>query len=103
MDDHELLRRYVQAQSQEAFRELVARHLPMVYSVACRSLRDSHLAEDIAQATFALLAQKAPTLADSQVIAGWLYNTARNLAMHAARGEQRRRGREQEADRKSVV
>jgi uncharacterized protein (TIGR03435 family) len=97
MDDHELLRRYVRGQSQEAFRELVARHLPMVYSVACRSLRDSHLAEDIAQAAFALLAQKAPTLADSQVIAGWLYNTARNLAMRAARGEQRRRGREQEA------
>lgn len=97
MDDRELLDAFVKEHSQSAFRELVERHLPVVYSAARRMVRDSHLAEEIAQSVFTTLAQKAQTIRPPQVLGGWLYNTTRHLAMHAVRGEQRRREREQTA------
>src|SRR5689334_10377612 len=97
MDDRELLDAFVQSRSQSAFRELVERHLPVVYSAAQRMVRDSHLAEEVAQAVFTTLAQKAPSIRPPQVLGGWLYNTTRHLAMHAVRAEQRRRQREQTA------
>jgi len=95
MDDRQLLREYIRSQSQEAFRELVARHLPMVYSTARRMVRDDHLAEDIAQDVFAILVRKAGGLGAERVVGGWLYNTTRHLAMHTVRAEQRRRRREE--------
>ncbi len=97
MDDRELLRDYVEHRSQDAFRQLVERHLPMVYSAARRMVRDAHLAEDVAQNVFTTLAQKAESLSPPQVVGGWLYNTTRHLALHAVRTEQRRREREQTA------
>ena len=97
MDDRQLLQEYVRASSQEAFRELVDRHLPMVYSTARRMVHDGHLAEDVAQNVFATLVQKARALGASPVVGGWLYNTTRHLAMHAVRTEERRRQREQAA------
>jgi RNA polymerase sigma factor (sigma-70 family) len=97
MDDRELLREYAERRSQEAFRQLVYRHLPMVYSAARRLVRDPHLAEDVAQGVFTTLAQKAESLGPPQVVGGWLYNTTRHLALHAVRAEHRRREREQTA------
>ncbi|MEO7297724.1 MAG: sigma-70 family RNA polymerase sigma factor [Verrucomicrobiota bacterium] len=94
MDDHELLRDYVEKYSEKAFRDLVERHLPMVYSAAWRMARDAQFAEEIAQDVFNLLAQKGKTIRAPQVIGGWLYNTTRHLAMHSVRKEQRRRERE---------
>jgi RNA polymerase sigma factor (sigma-70 family) len=97
MDDHELLREYVQNQSQEAFRQLVDRHLGMVLSAARRMAGDAHLAEEVAQGVFTALAQKSATLGASVVVGGWLYNTTRHMAMHVVRAEQRRRQREETA------
>jgi RNA polymerase sigma factor (sigma-70 family) len=97
MDDRELLNEFVKDRSQSAFRELVERHLPIVYSAARRMVRDSHLAEEVAQSVFTTLAQKAESIHPPQVLGGWLYNTTRHLAMHAIRTEQRRRQREQTA------
>ena len=97
MDDRELLREYVERRSQDAFRKLVDRHLPMVYSAARRMVRDAHLAEDVAQSVFTTLAQKAESLGPPRVVGGWLYNTTRHLALHAVRTELRRREREQTA------
>jgi len=97
MDDQELLREYVGRQSQDAFRQLVERHLPMVYSAARRIVHDAHLAEEVAQNVFATFARKARIIRPPQVIGGWLYNTTRHLAFNAVRGEQRRREREQTA------
>ena len=97
MDDRELLDEFVKARSQAAFRELVERPLPVVYSAARRMVRDSHLAEEVAQSVFTTLAQKAETIRPPHVLGGWLYNTTRHLAMHAVRTEQRRREREQTA------
>jgi RNA polymerase sigma factor (sigma-70 family) len=97
MDDNGLLQEYVRSRSQEAFTELVDRHLGMVYSAACRMVRDPHLAQEITQNVFSTLAQKAESFASPPMVAGWLYNTTRNFAMHAVRTEQRRREREQAA------
>jgi RNA polymerase sigma factor (sigma-70 family) len=95
MEDRELLDEYVKSRSQSSFGELVTRYLPVVYSAARRMVRDSHLAEEVAQSAFATLAQKADSIRPPQVLGGWLYNTTRHLAMHAVRAEQRRREREQ--------
>src|SRR5882762_8387041 len=97
MEDRQLLDEFVKRGSQSAFRELVTRHLPVVYSAAQRMVRDSPLAEEVAQSVFTTLAQKADSIRPPQVLGGWLYNTTRHLAMHAVRAEQRRREREQTA------
>lgn len=95
MEDRELLNEFVTRRSQSAFGELVERHLPIVYSAALRMVRDSQLAEEVAQNVFTTLAQKANAIRPPQVLGGWLYNTTRNVSMHAVRTEQRRREREQ--------
>src|SRR5258706_8115633 len=97
MDDRELLDRFVKDHSQGAFRALVERHLPVVYSAARRIVRDSHLAEEVAQTVFTTLAQKAASIHPPQVLGGWLYNTTRHLPMHPVRTEQRQRDRGQTA------
>jgi hypothetical protein len=48
IDDAELLRRYADARSQEAFTELVERHLGLVYHAALRRTGRPHLAEEAA-------------------------------------------------------
>src|SRR6185503_1543285 len=95
MEDRELLDEFVKSGSQSAFRELVTRHLPVIYSAAWRMVRDPHLAEEVAQSVFTTLALKAKSIRSPQVLGGWLYNTTRHFAMHAVRTEQRRRQREQ--------
>ena len=62
MDDLDLLRDYVRTRSQDAFQQLVARHLPMVLFAARRRVRDAQLAEEIAQVVFATFAQKADSI-----------------------------------------
>ena len=97
-EDAELLSRFAKESDEAAFRELVARHLNLVYSVALRQLNgDAHLAQDVAQGVFTDLARKARALARHVVLAGWLYEAARYSAAKVVRGEQRRRAREEEA------
>ncbi len=75
--DCELLRRYVDARSEDAFGELVRRHLDLVYSTALRGVNgDAHLAEDVAQAVFTDLAHKARALSRRAALTGWLYRSA---------------------------
>jgi hypothetical protein len=63
-DDRELLRRFVERRSAEAFGELVRRHLNFVYFSALRRTNgDTHLARDISQIVFITLAQNAASLA----------------------------------------
>lgn len=97
-DDVELLRRYANERSEEAFTALVQRHLPLVYHAALRRTNgDAHLAEDVAQAVFANLAQEAGSLQRHAMLGGWLYVATRHAAANAMRTENRRRVREQEA------
>lgn len=93
--DQSLLREFANRRCEASFRRLVERHLALVYSVADRVTGDRGLAEEVAQSTFATLAEKGAGLDADTVIAGWLYHTARNLALTAVRSEVRRRHREQ--------
>jgi RNA polymerase sigma factor (sigma-70 family) len=96
--DCELLRRYTETNSEEAFAELVRRHLDLVYSAALRQLNgDAHLAQDVAQLVFADLARKAARVVGRQALAGWLYTGTHYAAAKAVRTEQRRHSHEQEA------
>src|SRR5277367_2921541 len=76
-DDLSLLREYDRNNSEAAFATLVSRHVNLVYSVALRSVRDAHLAEEITQAVFIILARKADSLGDQTILHGWLCRTAR--------------------------
>ena len=69
MDDWELIRDYTAIGSQGAFQALVDRHVDFVYSAALRQVRDSHLAQDVTQMTFMVLARKAGALARQH---GWV-------------------------------
>ena len=95
--DQQLLRDYAAHRSDAAFAELVRRHIDLVYSAALRMVCDAHLAEDVTQRAFVVLAKNAHRLAAHPVLSGWLHRTAQNLAANAVRSEVRRRAREQEA------
>ncbi len=95
MDDAKLLADYVGSQSESAFRELVERHMSLVYYAALRQVGNASLAEDVAQVVFILLARKASRLGGRTSVAGWLYNTTRFAAAKAVRAEARRMRREQ--------
>lgn len=81
--DWQLLDQFIRSGSQPAFAELVARHVDMVYSAALRQVHDRHLAEEVTQAVFLLLAQKARRLPASVMLSGWLHNAARYTALNA--------------------
>jgi RNA polymerase sigma factor (sigma-70 family) len=97
MDDWQLLRRFVEHDSQEAFAALTKRYLGLVYSVCRREVADAETAEDVTQAVFLLLARKAPTLRRNVVLSGWLFQTARFAAKNARTRAQRRAAYEQKA------
>src|SRR5437870_6525774 len=101
--DGELLRAYADSRSEEAFGELVRRHLNLVYSAALRRVNgDTHLAQDVAQSVFTDLARKAASLSGRAVLSGWLYTSAHFAAAKAVRAESRRRAHEQEAQNMST-
>lgn len=101
--DMELVRQYARCKSEEAFAALVSRHVNLVYSVALRQVRDAHLAEEITQTVFIILARKAGSLSSKTVVSGWLCRTARFTAARALTVQQRRQNREQEAYMQSLL
>jgi RNA polymerase sigma factor (sigma-70 family) len=95
-DDADLLRRYTQECAQDAFTELVRRNMDAVYSAALRRVGgDTHLAQDVAQEVFVILARRTSELVNHPVLSGWLYTTTRNVAANLIRREYRRKFREQ--------
>jgi RNA polymerase sigma factor (sigma-70 family) len=102
-DDLTLLREYARRNSEEAFAALVSRHVNLVYSVALRQVRDPHLAEEITQAVFIILARKADSLGGKTILPGWLCRTARYASANALTIQRRRQHREQEAYMQSVL
>ncbi len=97
-DDAELIRRYAEQRSEEAFAELVRRHLGLVYAAALRRLGgDAHGAADVAQGVFVKLARDAARLSGHAALTGWFYAATRHAAVDAIRANQRWAAREREA------
>lgn len=97
MDDWQLLNEYATRNSEEAFRTLVERYSGMVYHTALRQARDTDAAEEVAQAVFIALAQKAGRIPRQTLLFGWLFRATRFAALNWMRDETCRRRYEQEA------
>src|SRR4051794_28993479 len=98
MRDQELLHDYVSG-APRAFAELVQRHAGWVHAVARRRLRDAHLAEDVTQSVFLVLARKAPALRGRRgiVLSAWLFEVTRMTILRLQRDQIRRQRREMHA------
>src|ERR1041385_8482483 len=93
--DMELLARYTRQHAEDAFAELVRRHLGLVYSAALRQVRSPQLAEEVAQSAFLDLARQAGRLRPDTILTAWLYQVTRRTAIDVVRREASRQLREQ--------
>src|SRR6185436_6050006 len=93
--DLELLERYSRHQAEDAFAEIVRRHLDLVHSAALRQLRSPQLAEEVAQGAFVKLARHAHQLAPDTLVSAWLYQVTYHSAIDVVRREAGRQLREQ--------
>ncbi len=90
LGEGELLGRFVDRDDDDAFAALVDRHGPMVLAACRRRLRDPNDADDAFQATFLVLARRAPALRHHDRLGPWLHGVARRVAIRArARAEAR--------------
>lgn len=97
-EDPERLQKYAREGNQDAFSELVRRHLRLVYFSALRQLgKDSEAAADVAQAVFIDLSRKAGMLHGHPSLVGWLYTSVHFACRKHLRTERRRKAREREA------
>ena len=102
-DDMELVREYAMRRSEAAFETLVSRHVNLVYSTAIRRVADPHVAEDVTQAVFIILARKAGALGTDTVLPSWLHRTAGFVVADVLKSRRRRAQREQEAYMQSTL
>jgi RNA polymerase sigma factor (sigma-70 family) len=96
MTDAMLVQEYAQSRSSAALAELASRHRDWVYSAALRMVGDADMAQDVTQAVFLVLVQKAGALGRKPVNA-WLFNVTRYAAKHALRDRARRNHHERRA------
>lgn len=83
--DEQLLADFLSRRSDDAFSALIGRHGPMVLNVSRRILHDAHAAEDVFQATFLVLADRAGAIHRPTSLAGFLHGVAYRLAVRARR------------------
>lgn len=96
-DDRKLLEAWTRGRHEEAFRELVDRHLNRVWGTARRVTGDPDAARDVAQAVFNDLARKADRIPAFIELAGWLHRAAVLEALRHNRDQARRHQRERDA------
>jgi RNA polymerase sigma factor (sigma-70 family) len=100
--DAQLVADFALRRDEDAFAALVRRHGPMVWGV-CRSiLRHEQDAEDAFQATFLVLARKAPSIRRREAVAGWLYEVAHHTALQVQTRAARRRVEERKVSPSSA-
>ena len=85
--DLELLARYTGQHAEDAFAEIVRRHVDLVHSAALRQVRSSQLAEEVAQSVFTDLARQAARLTPGTNLTAWLYQVTRRTAIDVVRRE----------------
>ena len=89
LSDRQLIDRFVtrrDAAGEAAFAALVARHGPMVLHVCRQLLGDYQHAEDAFQAVFLVLARRARSVRDPDLLSHWLYGVALRTARKAKVG-----------------
>ena len=92
--DAELMSRFTAARDEAAFAALVKRYGGMVLNVCARVLQNDADAEDAAQATFLVLARKAPSIRKKESVASWLHGVAFRAANNLRKEISRRHARE---------
>jgi RNA polymerase sigma factor (sigma-70 family) len=92
--DGRLLESFRTCADEAAFEILVKRHGPMVLGVCRRVIGNIHDAEDALQAVFLVLAKKAASIAQCDLVGNWLYGVAYRTALQARARLGRRRARE---------
>jgi RNA polymerase sigma factor (sigma-70 family) len=92
--DAALLERFVHRQDQGAFATLVNRYGRLVEGVCGHIVGDFHTCQDACQATWMVLARKAPSLRRADRLAAWLHGTAYRLSLRCRRAGARRRRHE---------
>ncbi len=80
--------------AEAAFEVLVRRHGPMVLRVCQHVVGDRHIAEDAFQATFLILARRAGSIRQPELLGHWLHGVALRTAREARMRDDRRRRRE---------
>jgi RNA polymerase sigma factor (sigma-70 family) len=93
--DRDLLRAHLDGTDPTAFDELVHRHAGLAKRAAAEVCPSA--AEDAAQTALALLARNAAAVASRESAAGWVFQTARRLALKARTAAARRSAREAQA------
>ena len=86
--DLQLLSRYNRLQAEDAFAELVRRHVDLVHSAALRQVRSPQLAEEVAQSVFIDLARQSRRLAPETILSAWLYEVTRRTAIDVVRRQE---------------
>src|SRR4051812_43710293 len=90
--DERLLARWANDRDESAFAELARQHVAMVHRAAMRGTGwDAHLADDVTQAVFLVLARRAGTLRPGTSLGAWLHQTTRYATLSARREMKRRR------------
>lgn len=97
LSDSQLVERFVTEKSSAAFAGLLRRHGPLVLGVCRRVLHSEHDAEDAFQATFLVLARKAGSIRNREVVVSWLYRVAYHIATKARADAARRASHERQA------
>jgi len=95
-DDSQLLRQYARLHSEEAFRALADRYAGLVYHAALRQTGNPDLADEVTQAVFTALAQKAGRIPVQTVLSGWLFQATRFAVLKLVRDEDRRHRHQEE-------
>ncbi len=86
LTDQQLLAQFAtkrDSASEAAFAALVTRHGPMVLEICRQLLGDLHHSEDAFQAVFLVLARKAGSIRDPDLLGNWLYGVALRTARNA--------------------
>jgi len=101
LTDRQLLERFTAARdsgAEAAFAALVTRHGPMVLGICRQILGDHHHAEDAFQAVFLVLACKARSIRNPDLVESWLFGVALRTAQKTkARLSRQRKNEEGDA------
>jgi len=101
LSDQDLVAEYAATRVSALFNRIVERHGSMVFQTALRLVGNRHDAEDVTQAVFLLLVQRASSV--KSTLGGWLHKVARDVAIEVLRARAGRTRREEEAVRRQAM